>query len=200
MEALIRRGPKNGCRATTSPVYFSTVNDCSPVMALPRISAWMSWVPVNNNEKLKMFTQRHLNYLFCAKCPQIRGLLWCAAVLCWSMCMIAVKIWKVLLLFCHTFENKDIYLSVFLPSYVLTASRFMAWRITWYSSEMPFPPSMSLACLAISKALPQLFLFSIEIISGAALLERKHTLKEKRCLPKTENFYGRKSRLTSSDQ
>lgn len=57
-----------------------------------------------------------------------------------------------------------------LPSYVLTASRFMACRIMWYSSEMPFPPSISLACLAISSAFPQLFLLSIEIISGAALL------------------------------
>lgn len=56
------------------------------------------------------------------------------------------------------------------PSYVLTDSRFMTCRMMWYSSEMPFPPSMSLACLAMSRALPQLFLFSKEIISGDALL------------------------------
>lgn len=55
------------------------------------------------------------------------------------------------------------------PSYVLTASRFMTWRMMWYSSAMPFPPSMSLDCLAMSRALPQLFLFSMEIISGEAL-------------------------------
>lgn len=44
----------------------------------------------------------------------------------------------------------------------------------WYSSAMPFPPSMSLACLAMSRALPQLFLFSMDIISGAALLRKHH--------------------------
>lgn len=25
--------------------YLPTVKDCNPVMALPRIRAWMSWVP-----------------------------------------------------------------------------------------------------------------------------------------------------------
>ena len=29
------------------------------------------------------------------------------------------------------------------PSRVLTASRFMQWRMTWYSSWMPFPPRIS---------------------------------------------------------
>lgn len=69
--------------------------------------------------------------------------------------------------FLSTFEED---VEVDLPSYVFTASRFMTWRMMWYSSEMPFPPSMSLACLEISRALPQLFLFNIEIISGTALL------------------------------
>ena len=68
---------------------------------------------------------------------------------------------------------------VCLPSYVLTASRFMTWRIMWYSSEMPFPPNMSRACLAISSDLPQLFLFSMEIISGATLFHDNE--KEKCC-------------------
>lgn len=69
-----------------------------------------------------------------------------------------------------TFEDVE----VDLPSYVFTASRFMTWRMMWYSSEMPFPPSMSLACLEISRALPQLFLFNIEIISGTALLVQQY--------------------------
>lgn len=30
------------------------------------------------------------------------------------------------------------------PSYVFTVSRFTRCRITWYSSEMPLPPSISL--------------------------------------------------------
>jgi len=53
------------------------------------------------------------------------------------------------------------------PSYVLTASRFMACRITWYSSQMPLPPIMSRAVRAISKAFPLEFRFKMEIISGA---------------------------------
>lgn len=30
-------------------------------------------------------------------------------------------------------------LNLKLPSYVFTDSKFITWRITWYSSEMPFP-------------------------------------------------------------
>mmetsp|Transcript_31908 Transcript_31908/g.92696 ORF Transcript_31908/g.92696 Transcript_31908/m.92696 type:complete len:264 (-) Transcript_31908:397-1188(-) len=37
----------------------------------------------------------------------------------------------------------------------------------WYSSLMPLPPSMSLAVRAMSRALPQEFRFTREIISGA---------------------------------
>lgn len=29
--------------------HLSTVKDCSPVMALPRIRAWMSWVPTKDD-------------------------------------------------------------------------------------------------------------------------------------------------------
>ena len=36
-----------------------------------------------------------------------------------------------------------------------------------YSSDMPFPPNISLDCLAISNALPVEFLFINEINSGA---------------------------------
>lgn len=62
-----------------------------------------------------------------------------------------------------------------LPSYVFTASRFMTCLITWYSSAMPLPPSISRACRAISSAFPQEFRFSMEIISGVALgAQSKH--------------------------
>ena len=54
------------------------------------------------------------------------------------------------------------------PSYVFTVSRLAAWRMTWYSSTSPFPPIMSLDILAISSAFPQLFLLTIETISGAS--------------------------------
>ena len=33
----------------------------------------------------------------------------------------------------------SIFLNLKLPSYVFTDSKFITWRITWYSSEMPFP-------------------------------------------------------------
>ena len=45
----------------------------------------------------------------------------------------------------------------------------MACRITWYSSQMPLPPSMSRAIRAISRDFPQEFLLIREIISGVAL-------------------------------
>ena len=51
---------------------------------------------------------------------------------------------------------------------MLTYSWYMyIWgeQQTWQS----LPPSISLASLAASKALPQEFLFTIDIISGAAL-------------------------------
>lgn len=51
------------------------------------------------------------------------------------------------------------------PSYVLTVSKLIACRKTWYSSEIPFPPSISLASLAIWIDFMQLFLFIIEICS-----------------------------------
>mmetsp|Transcript_44138 Transcript_44138/g.75098 ORF Transcript_44138/g.75098 Transcript_44138/m.75098 type:complete len:294 (+) Transcript_44138:184-1065(+) len=54
------------------------------------------------------------------------------------------------------------------PSYVFTASRFITWRITWYSSLTPFPPSMSRATRATSKLFPHEFRFVMLIISGAA--------------------------------
>mmetsp|Transcript_526 Transcript_526/g.1579 ORF Transcript_526/g.1579 Transcript_526/m.1579 type:complete len:264 (+) Transcript_526:1980-2771(+) len=41
--------------------------------------------------------------------------------------------------------------------------------MTWYSSEMPLPPSMSRATRAMLSALPQLLRLIMEIISGAAL-------------------------------
>ena len=53
------------------------------------------------------------------------------------------------------------------PSYVFTVSRFCACLMTWYSSTRPFPPIMSLAYLAMSRAFPQLLRFTMEIISGA---------------------------------
>lgn len=56
-----------------------------------------------------------------------------------------------------------------IPSYVLTASRFMTCRMTWYSSQMPLPPSMSRATRAMSNAFPQEFRLIIEIISDVAL-------------------------------
>mmetsp|Transcript_40743 Transcript_40743/g.82170 ORF Transcript_40743/g.82170 Transcript_40743/m.82170 type:complete len:312 (+) Transcript_40743:188-1123(+) len=54
------------------------------------------------------------------------------------------------------------------PSYVFTASRFITWRITWYSSLTPFPPSMSRATRATSKLFPHELRFVMLIISGAA--------------------------------
>merc|ERR1711936_747712 len=45
--------------------------------------------------------------------------------------------------------------------------KFITCLMIWYSSWIPFPPSISLQVLAISRAFPQLFLFRIEIISGA---------------------------------
>lgn len=41
--------------------------------------------------------------------------------------------------------------------------------ITWYSSDIPLPPNISLAFLAISNAFMAEFFFIIEIISGVAL-------------------------------
>lgn len=52
---------------------------------------------------------------------------------------------------------------------MLTASRFMTCLMMWYSSEIPFPPSMSLDTLAISSALPHEFLLINETISGVTL-------------------------------
>ena len=46
----------------------------------------------------------------------------------------------------------------------------MTCRMMWYSSQMPLPPSMSLATRAISKALPHEFRLIKEIISGVALV------------------------------
>lgn len=50
--------------------HLSTVKDCSPVMALPRIRAWMSWVPTkdDNNQcvwKKKKVTQSSLQINGC---------------------------------------------------------------------------------------------------------------------------------------
>ena len=51
---------------------------------------------------------------------------------------------------------------------MLTASKFITCLMIWYSSEIPFPPSMSLASLAMARDFPQLLRLIIEIISGAA--------------------------------
>lgn len=50
-----------------------------------------------------------------------------------------------------------------------TLSRFIMCLITWYSSDIPLPPNISLAFLAISRAFLAEFFFIIEIISGVAL-------------------------------
>uniref|UniRef100_A0A6B0V2E0 Putative secreted protein n=1 Tax=Ixodes ricinus TaxID=34613 RepID=A0A6B0V2E0_IXORI len=42
----------------------------------------------------------------------------------------------------------------------------MTWRMTWYSSLMPLPPSMSLAARAMSKDLPHELRFNSDTISG----------------------------------
>ena len=55
------------------------------------------------------------------------------------------------------------------PSYVFTASRFMQWRMTWYSSWMPLPPRRSLQVRAMSNALPQEFRFRSDKASTDAL-------------------------------
>lgn len=56
----------------------------------------------------------------------------------------------------------------YVPSYVFTVSRFIRCLITWYSSLIPFPPSVSRAILAISNAFPVEFRLINDIISGVA--------------------------------
>lgn len=41
-------------------IYFATVKDCSPVMALPRIKAWISRVPIKMNYKKNI---RNISFL-----------------------------------------------------------------------------------------------------------------------------------------
>ena len=55
------------------------------------------------------------------------------------------------------------------PSYVFTASRFNMCRMMWYSSDIPLPPNISLAFLAIFKDFKQLFLLIIDIVSGISI-------------------------------
>src|SRR5205085_1987535 len=55
------------------------------------------------------------------------------------------------------------------PSYVFTDSRFSRWRMTGYSSEMPFAPRMSRAMRAHSSAMFTLFILAIETWCGLSL-------------------------------
>lgn len=52
----------------------------------------------------------------------------------------------------------------------MTDSRLTMCLMTWYSSDIPFAPSISRATRAISIAFAAEFLFIKEIISGEALL------------------------------
>mmetsp|Transcript_8791 Transcript_8791/g.17715 ORF Transcript_8791/g.17715 Transcript_8791/m.17715 type:complete len:320 (-) Transcript_8791:388-1347(-) len=53
------------------------------------------------------------------------------------------------------------------PSYVFTDSKLTTWRMMWYSSWMPLPPSMSRHARAICSALPHELRLTRETISGA---------------------------------
>mmetsp|Transcript_10022 Transcript_10022/g.24990 ORF Transcript_10022/g.24990 Transcript_10022/m.24990 type:complete len:220 (+) Transcript_10022:141-800(+) len=54
------------------------------------------------------------------------------------------------------------------PSYVFTVSRLVTCRITWYSSTMPLPPSMSRAWRATPSAFMQLLRLIRDVISGTS--------------------------------
>lgn len=50
-----------GKKKMVEKLYFTpTVKDWSPVMALPKIKAWISWVPVRNNHNTEWTSCIHL--------------------------------------------------------------------------------------------------------------------------------------------
>ena len=132
-------------------------------MARPRIRAWMSWVPGGGDNRYHTGStggQVEAAFLNSKSYETVQFKL-------------TYFVWPHIV--CGTSQLETVYPYSCSPSYVLTASRFMTWRMMWYSSAIPFPPNMSLACRAMSRALPQLFLFSMDIISGAALLKKTRT-------------------------
>ena len=87
------------------------------------------------------------------------------------------------------------------PSYVLTVSRFTMCLMTWYSSTIPLPPCMSRASLAASNACSNIIINrwimvgSLIGLEEALRLNQSHALLGKDCITHSDKRFDDQFRM-----